>query len=211
MPIPHAEMTVDVDTALERMGNNTALYATILTSYLVEIATVPDQLDQLLQAQDRVGATRLLHTLKGLSATVGASELASLARQLEHELKGPDVHLTPDALQATFRAAVRRAEQVMGEIAQRFAQATKPPLTAKGDTAPDNATLQALLTQLRALLNSSDLQALQVYATLRDGLGHSDPLAQQALDSALAAFDFACGVACCDRVLKHLQATVGDA
>jgi len=205
-PLPPDEPAVDVEGALERLGHNTGLYASILTSYLAEIATVPDQLDTLLQAQDRAGATRLLHTLKGLSATVGASHLASVAKQQEDVLRAADVNLTHDALRATLRAAVGRSEQVMGEIAQRFIPESPAPSPAHPHAALDLAALQLQLTQLRNLLNHSDLQALQVYAALRDAMGQIAPQAQQELGSALAAFDFARGVACCDQVLQALQA-----
>jgi len=207
MPAPPAELAVDVDGALERLGNNTGLYASVLTSYLVEIATVPDQLDTLLQAQDQVGATRLLHTLKGLSATVGATNLASVAKLLESTLKTADIHLDHSALRGTLRAAVVRAEQAMGEVAQRYAQVASPTSPHAPQTAPDRAALLNALTHLRDLLNHSDLQALQVYADLRDALGQSAPPAQQELDSALAAFDFTRGVVCCDQLLKSLETT----
>jgi CheY-like chemotaxis protein len=207
MPAPPAELAVDVEGALERLGNNTGLYASVLTSYLVEIATVPDQLDTLLQARDQVGATRLLHTLKGLSATVGATNLASVAKLLESTLKTADIHLDHSALRATLRAAVVRAEQAMGEVAQRYAQVANPTSPHAPQTAPDRAALLNALTHLRELLNHSDLQALQVYADLRDALGQSAPPAQQELDSALAAFDFTRGVVCCDQLLKSLETT----
>ena len=207
MPASPLDMTVDVDSALERMGHNTGLYAAILQSYLVEIDTVPDQLDKLLQAQDRDGATRLLHTLKGLSATVGADGLASVARQLEHLLKSADVDLAHDALRATLRDAVGRAQHAMNKIAQRFAQETSQPLAANPRAGPDPAALPQKLAQLRALLNNSDLQALEVYASLREALDLSAPLAQQELDTALAAFDFARGVVCCDQCLQALETT----
>jgi PAS domain S-box-containing protein len=207
MPTTPAELAVDVEGALERLGNNTGLFASVLTSYLVEIATVPDQLDSLLQARDQVGATRLLHTLKGLSATVGATNLASVAKLLESTLKTTGIHLDHSALRATLRAAVVHAGQAMGEVAQRYAQADNLPSPHAPQTAPDRAALLNALTHLRELLNHSNLQALKVYADLRDALGQSAPPAQEELDSALAAFDFTRGVDCCDQLLKSLETT----
>ena len=205
------EEGVDVDSALERLGHNTSLYASILASYLEEIATLPDQLDSLVLTGDLVGATRLLHTLKGLSATVGASDLAGVAKQLEGILKTADASQTHDALRTSLRTAVRRAEHTMGEIATRFAEAPQQPDAVNTNAAPNQATLQPDLAQLRELLNNSDLRAIEVHAGLRDALGHSAPRAQQELDSAMAAFDFARGVVCCDQLLKQLEASAATA
>lgn len=205
MPEPQAAVDADVDAALERLGHNTGLYASILTSYLEEIATLPDQLDSSLLAGDLTGATRLLHTLKGLSATVGASELAQVARQLESVLKTADASLAHDTLRATLRKAVRRAEHTMGEIAARFAE---PPIPLYPGASPDHAALRPDLIQLRELLNNSDLRAIEMHTRLRHALGQSAPLALQELDSAMAAFDFTRGVVCCDQMLKQLDAAV---
>jgi PAS domain S-box-containing protein len=205
MPEPQAE--VDVDSALERLGHNTSLYASILVAYLEEIATMPDQLDRSLLAGDLVGATRLLHTLKGLSATVGANHLAEVAKQLEGALKTADASLAYDALRATLRAAVLRAGQTMGDIATRFTEASQRPSPVGPDAGLDHAARRPDLTELRELLNNSDLRALEVHAKLRQALGHSAPLAWQELDSAMAAFDFTRGMICCDQLLKQLEST----
>ncbi len=197
---------VDVDGALERLGNDTGLYAKILTSYLEEIAAMPDQLDRLLLTGDIVGATRLLHTLKGLSATVGASDLAEIAKQLEGVLKTATASMAHDTLRAILRAAVVRAEHTMGEIATRFAEAPSQSSLADTDSTSNHAGLRSNLEQLRELLNNSDLRAIEVHTKLRSALGQNLPLALQEIDNAMAAFDFARGVVCCDQLLKQIDA-----
>ena len=116
---------VDVEDALERLGGDTALYARILQAYLSEIAGLPDQLDSLLREDDIAGASRLLHTLKGLSATVGASYLAEVAKSAESKLKGVKSDLQHDALRMDFRAAVAATCTRMGHIAHSFTPAVQ--------------------------------------------------------------------------------------
>ena len=206
-PTPAERALADVDNALERLGNNTDLYAAILTSYLIEIADAPLQLDALMQAGDQAGAARLLHTLKGLSATVGAGELADVAKQLEQVLKQADSPLAHDALRASFREAVRQAEEAMSGVAKRFAPAANSPLPHPLQSTPDLAALRAELAGLRELLHRCDLQAVKVYAGLRDALDQSNPTAREVLDTALATFDFAQGVTQCDLMLAALRPT----
>ena len=200
---PPMDVNSDVGDALERLGYNTGLYANILTSYLEGIAILPDQFDSSLLADDRIGAIRLLHTLKGLSATVGASDLAQVAKQIEGALKNADAALPHDALRSTLRAAVGRTQQTMGDIAARYTEAPRQTSTDHHDAAPDHSALRQHLSELRDLLSHSDMRALEVYAELRDALGQSAPLTWQELDGALSAFDFARGMACCNAWLQQ--------
>ncbi|TXT38815.1 MAG: kinase-like protein, partial [Comamonadaceae bacterium] len=62
---------IDVAAALERLSGNEALYGQVLKTYLRDLATQPEQLERCLEQADLAAACRLLHTLKGLSATVG--------------------------------------------------------------------------------------------------------------------------------------------
>ena len=113
---------VDTDAAVERMGGDWALYADIVQAYLQELATQPDQLDALLLQHDRPGALRLLHTVKGLSATVGARHMEAVARQSEAELNRAagvgeqDAGFQHAALCTTFRQAAAATNRVLAQV-----------------------------------------------------------------------------------------------
>ena len=140
---------VDVAEALERLGGDTALYARILQAYLNEIASMPDQLDELMQAADLAGAARLLHTLKGLSATVGARDLAEVAKVLEGMVKTVDVSHPADDFLARFRATVASTSIRMGQIAQGFSSLVSQAAPVIADLAMDIPNTIALLDATR--------------------------------------------------------------
>ncbi len=74
----------DVDGALERLGGRTALLEKIVNIY---IESAPKTLAELKTAEANQDASKIkstAHTLKGISAGIGATEVESLARQLEH-------------------------------------------------------------------------------------------------------------------------------
>jgi CheY-like chemotaxis protein len=119
---------VDIEAALERMDGNTELYILILRSYLDEIATLPDQFERLLQRGDRAGASRLLHTVKGLSATVGASALTAVAKAAESSVMDP---LTP-AAQTELSASLRRAVASTGAVMEKIYLRLSQPAPAAG-------------------------------------------------------------------------------
>ena len=203
LPPPEA---IDVEGALERLGDNTELYAAVLEAYLGEIAGMPDQLDALLQSDDQSGAVRLLHTLKGLSGTVGASYLAAVARQAETAVKGAGAHFQHDLLRADFRLAVASTSRIMGQIAQEFTALEAPPPPSAFSSTSDTAVLLGELRELQELLRSSDMRALDVHARLRHALASQAPGQHDSLDNALASFDFVQGVTQCDHLIALLEA-----
>jgi len=209
--LPHID-AVDMTGALERLGGNAALYARVLQSYLTDIAGLPDQLELALGSADWVAAQRLLHTLKGLSATVGASYMAAVARKAELTLKAAS---TPDGsldsqdirmLQANFRAAVLATQAVMGQVAKTCQASSARQLGGASAVTP--ATMpdgegQALLRQLRQLLTASDMTALTVFEQLQKNspLASTDEFAK--LSRAVAAFDFVQAAEQCALLLKE--------
>ena len=195
----------DVASALERLGGNTDLYARILRDYLSEIAHLPDQLDRLLRDGDLVSAARLLHTLKGLSATVGASHLASVAREAEDIVKNAhaDAARPPSEWHARFRTAVLNTRRTMGEIARKLTQVSAPADSPKAGL--DRPRLLAQLRELQGLLKRSDMRAMDVHAQLDSTLAQIAPDAFRSLNVALQAFDFALGVIQCEILIQKLS------
>ena len=112
--------SVDVEDAAMRMGGDMGLYADILDAYLQELPTHPDLLDAALALGDYSGAVRLLHTLKGLSATVGANYMQAVATRAEAAAKKAitqPLTLAQSAhLRGVFRTAVNASAQVLGQL-----------------------------------------------------------------------------------------------
>ena len=206
-PAPEAAPAelIDVTSALERLGGNTDLYARVLKEYLSEIASLPDQLDRLLRDGDLHGAARLLHTVKGLSATVGASHLANVARETESIVKSAkiDATLRQSELHARFRLAVLNTGRTMGEIARKLTQAAAPTDTPKA--ALNRPLALAQLQGLKTLLKHSDMRAIDVHAQLDSALAEFAPEAIRGLNTAMGAFDFALGVIQCELLIQQLS------
>ena len=82
-------VTLDVTNALVRMANMKRLYIDLVHEFFKELTTLGAEFDRLLAANDWPAAQRLMHTLKGTAATLGATQLAALAAQLESCCKDP--------------------------------------------------------------------------------------------------------------------------
>jgi two-component system sensor histidine kinase/response regulator len=102
------------DEALERLGGDVDLYNEIVLAYLEEIAAAPGQLANHVKAGDVDTALRLMHTIKGLSATVGASYLEAVARQAEAQLQSTGAADSPASpLLSLFTEAVASTRRLM--------------------------------------------------------------------------------------------------
>ncbi|QJC58094.1 Sensory/regulatory protein RpfC [Polaromonas vacuolata] len=75
---------IDIVAALGRLDGNENLFASKLHSFATSLKGLPSQINaQLRSDADPQAASRTLHTLKGLAATVGAEQLAQVAAKLE--------------------------------------------------------------------------------------------------------------------------------
>lgn len=84
--------TIDIELALSHLGGSERLYKTLVTGFYDHYKDVDVQIGNLLEMDDVEGARRLAHSLKGLSANLGALELRDKALALEMSIrdKRPD-------------------------------------------------------------------------------------------------------------------------
>ena len=85
MPLPEAGL--NSTAALKRMGGLQPVYLMALRSFAEESVKLAAQLEEARAAGDAQAALPVLHTLKGLSGTVGADRMAALAQLAETALK----------------------------------------------------------------------------------------------------------------------------
>ncbi|MEZ0576380.1 response regulator [Halodesulfovibrio aestuarii] len=73
---------IDAETGLKYMNGNLALYYKILRNFQSNYEDAHNSLKKLL-TENKKEAKRLLHTLKGVSASIGANDLHSVTKKLE--------------------------------------------------------------------------------------------------------------------------------
>ncbi|WP_164684115.1 hybrid sensor histidine kinase/response regulator [Vibrio maerlii] len=82
---------LDTEKGLFNTQNNVKLYHKLLTQFVSSQSSFSEQFASSFSNKDYATCTRLAHTLKGLSATIGHQTLADLAGQLEHACEAQDV------------------------------------------------------------------------------------------------------------------------
>ncbi|MBE6349499.1 MAG: Hpt domain-containing protein [Spirochaetaceae bacterium] len=73
--MPKTYHFIDVEQALELMGNDKELYKEVLEMYLKEPQFSNEELQQALLQHDYDKAQKLVHLLKGIAGTLGATKL----------------------------------------------------------------------------------------------------------------------------------------
>jgi signal transduction histidine kinase/DNA-binding response OmpR family regulator len=201
--------TIDVQAAIARLGGNLELYQQIVHTYLAELSEQPGQLAELLQNGDLVGAHRLLHTAKGLSLTVGATDMNTTVKAIEAQVKDPAFNFNAAITQ--FGEAALRTAQMLGGIhlAPKEDLATtklqQTPLAM-----PDQAFLLKNLQELLMQLRSADMQAMQTHASLFHQLDSLATAANvQGLNLAMANMDFDLAATYCEAVIQKIDLLAG--
>ena len=198
---------IDADEAIARLGGNRHLYAEVLESYLRELQGQPDQLDALLKSGDKDGAGRLLHTFKGLSATVGATYLAAVTKAAELAIKNNVAALELAPLCDAFRSTVERTRHLLGPLAQGTGPAVPTaPATAVNPLAPqERDSVRRALAELHALLLSSDLRALEMHSALQVKKAVVAMDGFDSMSQSIASYDFANAALRCQELMLALD------
>ncbi|MBM3202513.1 response regulator [Candidatus Woesearchaeota archaeon] len=180
-------VALDIEDGLLRCRNNETLYAGLLQSFLAGYRDFPEKVRLLLATGQRDKLGKLIQTLKGTAANLGARRLSAATRDLLAELEQPAV--LPDS--RSLEALLDQAETLLKTLEQWF-PCVMPAMTetiAEPDYpgAPDH--LHDRLTQ--ALMHS-DMDADRLWRQLcritetRSG----DDALRNEIDEAIKRLDF---------------------
>ena len=192
---------IAVDAALARMGGNRPLLQRAVQGFLAEAQRLPAQLAQAPLASDPAALQRALHAFKGLCGTLGVAALAECAAQAEPLLRaGAQAPAWPAAV-AQLQAQLDHFVPLLAHVADRLqeAQTAAPASPAPGpDLLPQ---WQRLLTALR----DADMEAMALYAQLRQACDASLAEQLEPLDLAMADLEFEQAAQACARLLGHMD------
>jgi CheY-like chemotaxis protein/HPt (histidine-containing phosphotransfer) domain-containing protein len=187
---------IDVAAAVARFGGDDALYRKMFPSFCTDIVNLADQLAARVQTGAHDESAALLHTLKGLAATMGATGLAGLVQDAEAAWGRTGV-APNEAMAAALQAGVRDAiARIDAQLQATPARGSAAPLTTQPP--PD---LEAPLQRLVTLLEGSDMDALSLYESIRPGLVCWPASELAALDAAMETLDFAGALRVCVKQL----------
>ncbi len=197
---------LDVDAALARIGGHRGAYVRMLRGSLTDIAASADALDAHLAAGRGDDAGRLMHTMKGLAATIGAVALSALAARCERSLdaRAPGDAGEVAALSGAWRAAVQCDVPELERAAAELGVVIEPAAADRAVAVPLDELLRRV-DELAALLRDADMAAFDACERLRAAPGVLAGASLDELDAAVGAFDFERAASLCDELVQRLR------
>jgi CheY-like chemotaxis protein/HPt (histidine-containing phosphotransfer) domain-containing protein len=192
---------VDVDTALARMGGNKSLLQRSMAAFVSDAKLLLPRLEQGTQSGDLAQVKRELHAFKGLAATMGVQPLSELAARAEKLVMEPQ-HLDDyQALLAQLSARLAELLPALEDVVRSLA-ATAP--VAAGARTLDKTLLKELKALLVAL-QASDMAAVEMHASLRQGLDDSLGATMESLDAAMSGLEFEEAGVACEKLVRQFD------
>jgi two-component system sensor histidine kinase/response regulator len=169
---PAAPQVVGLDTqlGLRHAGGNTRLYSQLLRRFAEDFSGFAARVESLLAADSWDAAVREAHTLKGLSATLGASGVQPLAAALEKAILARDRDCVVEKLANAGVAVEAMTSALRTQFAIDHASAgdSKVPLPTQDMFDSASAPLfefDEWLAHLRELLRQGDNEARDLWQT----------------------------------------------
>ena len=200
---------VDLNAALNRLGGKQDVYRRMLTTFLSDLQAMPGQLlgfaQNMAQGDAPDHAKRLLHTLKGLAATLGAMALSNEAASAEKIMTAsPSAELvltTADQAGSAIAKALPGLQALLAALQQDHSQSTDSA-NAGAAHSLDRPALLAALQAMQRLLETSDMESMNTMAELQQQFGESlgDEIVE--LEAAMADLDFDAALPLCKALLQ---------
>ncbi|NVZ09586.1 PAS domain S-box protein [Allochromatium humboldtianum] len=173
---------IDPELGVRSVRGRVEVYARLLRTFAEHHGEDGERLRQSLRDGETETARRLVHTLKGVAANLGATRLPGLAVELERLFKqaAPESELEP---------AIRRLESELDALVADIGRALPAPVVPEA-VAFDPEQSAAVLAELATLLAEDNVRAAQVMrdhsGLLRAALGE----AAVELERRIESFDY---------------------
>ena len=191
---------VDTASGLKRVAGNKRLYRNLLARFADEQCDAGSQISAAIDGGQQELAERLAHTVKGVAGNIGVEGVFNTAARLERAIRERD---------ARVRGLVEEFTQSLSSQIQTIGRALSdaPVHQPAARTAFDANAALAAITNLRALLEASDGDAIEAFVAVGRLLtGAVEEESLNALGAAISNFDFATALLRLDDLAKKYSA-----
>jgi HPt (histidine-containing phosphotransfer) domain-containing protein len=167
---------IDYARGLKMSSGNRTLYEKLKKDFVKNYSALLDELEKAVQAGDITLAHRMAHTVKGVSALIGADKLREAAYAIELSLSKGKAEYSDEQL-GYFGGALEELINTLGASAEEAVTAAQnggpkefgTPTEIEGRGSPlDKDKAIALLDKLEPLLKAGDIASLDLAAEARE-------------------------------------------
>jgi len=201
-PVPSAA-GLNAELALARLSGDRGLYVQTLQGYVRHADGVVPALRGAVAAADWATAQREAHTLRGLSATIGAESLAAQAGRIEVAAKEADAV----QLGAIVEPFLRDLQALVETLRAQLAGASETAAAAAPVPRAVPRQVQEAQQALRRLLEDYDSQAMVLWQQQRALFKVTlSPLTLTRLNNAMERCDFEGALTLLNEAAQHVDA-----
>jgi CheY-like chemotaxis protein len=192
---PHADLPwqipgLDTRRGLLRVLGDRTRYEKVLGMFIDEQHDAVARTRRLWQLGDVHDAQRVIHTLKGSSGTIGATVLNEKVDLLESWVKNASPFAgggSPEdaSMEAMFMAVEQPLQALIAQLCS-----TLPRPNWEAEPPVDQASLQAMVNQLKHLLKDNDSEAFELFQSHQAALKQACPAEFDAMSAHLLNFEF---------------------
>jgi PAS domain S-box-containing protein len=185
--VPQSPPGFAFNEALLRMGNSRSVYAAQAKIFAKRHCGDLNAVRDLLDRGETAGVVRGLHTLRGVSATLGAKALALTLSETETAVKGGADGASVDSMLASSEVLLQEACQVFAALSESLEPASSASVE-ENSLSIDDDEVRAQLDEFESLLKESNMRALDIHNELKAVLAAAD--SDNVLADAMAGLDF---------------------
>lgn len=153
---------LNVEAGLSRTMGNVDLYVSLLKRFLRTVDDLMAKTRESLEVGDHPAAQLHVHTLKGVSANIGAQDIAQTAGLLEQALNGQTTDSVVQQKLVNLLAATSSIHAGFEKISAADLDPTQTEASALGGSASDMAAFMPKADKLVHLLRDDDPRAVQL-------------------------------------------------
>jgi len=183
--IPSDIAGLNTSEGLRRVLGKKSLYLSMLRKFVAGQKTFAEQMNQALEAEDKILTERLAHTLKGVAGNIGAEPIQQAAAELETAIKANQSRLEIDLL-------LTKVKNLLENLIQQL-ESKLPPEAETTKIVIDFEKLEEICTQLAELLREDDAEAADLLQDNSDLLKSAFPNHYNAIAAGINSFDFEAG------------------
>jgi hypothetical protein len=193
---------IEVAEAIRRLGGNQPVYGRMLRGFMADLPGMLKGLESFAAEADGPEVLMSLHTLKGLTAMLGARELCDRVTAAHRVFESGEPR---EDEAGALRALQAEAALFMSAATPLLDMLDGPARAAPARTALSADAQAKLLADLLALLLASDMRALELFDRLRENPGVVDPAGLTALQASIGALDFDRAAVACRQLLAEVN------
>lgn len=174
-PLSDTDPSWSATRGLQRVNNDIEFFKLLLERFLEQFCLQASQWEEVL-SRDEAQQCAWMHNLKGVAANLGADTLALKARELEERLKtAHTIKVEPENFEQLNTLLNNSCARMQTWLKEHNPEADKQGAAHASGVGMERTRLIEVVSQLLIMLAEHDLDALEIWKTIRGPLGEDLP------------------------------------